>query len=421
MSSRADELRASVRVGFNAAFLGFAVLLGIVVWWTWRTFHDPHPMDLGLAYQAGRVALITGHPERLNSWDGTPFLGASMAVISRFFSQHLTWVLLTVLNLAAVLALAGVLLGRLRGIVSARWWWVLAFAVLSFSPLMSTVWTKQFNILALALAVGGFELLRRGQDRPAAFLIGLSISLKPLVFLVPFVLLVPRSTRRVALETIAWVIVLNVLGLILYAIRAHSLDALNPYTALQTFEGKAGLSNTWACAPDNFAPGALQCRLSGINNPTLQQIVVYSVVALFGVWAVDVLRGRGPRSWEVLAFAAPLSAMLSPLQWSHYQVLLLPLFVLLVVRFLTEGATFGAWAGLASAFFLASLMWQPYGTLVGAVRGVFSGMPQTPHDLQSIGTVAQFAQYTLLITALVWYAAHRRMRAAAPEASPGAG
>jgi hypothetical protein len=47
--------------------------------------------------------------------------------------------------------------------------------------------------------------------------------------------------------------------------------------------------------------------------------------------------------------------MLSPLEWSHYQVMLAPLFVLLLVRFTQDGAELDEWAGLAVAFVLASL------------------------------------------------------------------
>ena len=52
---------------------------------------------------------------------------------------------------------------------------------------MSTVWWKQFNVIALVLAAAGFDLMRHERRRPAAALIGLSVAIKPLALLLPVV------------------------------------------------------------------------------------------------------------------------------------------------------------------------------------------------------------------------------------------
>jgi hypothetical protein len=389
------------RIGL--APLGYAVLAAVVGWWTWRAYHDRLTLDVGLAYQAGQVAWSTGHPEHLYSWDGTPFLAAVMALVTRVMSGTTAAHLLNALNVGLVLGVIGVSLRRLRGLLSPTWWWLLGFGLVSFGPMMSSVWWKQFNVIALALAIGGFELLRRGRTHPGAGLIGLSISVKPLLFLLPFVLLVRRETRRAGALALGWAAALNLAAQGLMAARAGHLATLSAYPALHNFLEKARPANEWACDTENFAPGSLLCRLAGTPDWTAQHIIVGAAVVLLGIWVVEALRGRGWLSWELFAFTCPLSVMLSPLAWSHYQILLAPLFVLLLVRFTREGAVFGAWAGLAVAFLLASLVWRPYGTVIGAIRGVVSNKVETQHEFFAIASVAQFAQYVLVLTGIIWY------------------
>jgi Glycosyltransferase family 87 len=393
------------------ALVGYAALAGIVAWWTWRALHDPRGFDFRLYYKGGQVAWATGHPEHQSTWDGTPLLAAAMALLTRLMSLGTGADLITAVNLVLVVAAVAVVLRRLWGQISPVWWWVTAFALLSFGPTMSTVWWKQFNIIALALALGGFELLRRRRTQSAAALIGLSISIKPLIFLLPLILLARRETRRVGAFALGWVVALNMAGQALLSARAHDLGAISPIPALQNFIDKAKPGNVWACQSVNFAPGSLLCRLVGHQNWTLQHVVVWAVVALLGAGVIAALRGRGASSWELFAFTCALSVMLSPLAWAHYQIVLAPLFVLLLVRFTREGAGVLAWTGLASAFVLASLMWLPYGTLHGAISGLVSmhgqTRAQTVHDEHSVASFAQFAQYVLVVTGLLWYAGPR--------------
>ena len=118
-------------------------------------------MDAGLVYKAGEVAWETGHPEDFPTFVNTPFLAALAAVATRLVSIHTAADLLTVLNLLLVVGLIGFTLYHLRFVLSPLWWWVTAVALVSFAPMMSTVWWKQFNVIALALAVAGFDQLRR--------------------------------------------------------------------------------------------------------------------------------------------------------------------------------------------------------------------------------------------------------------------
>ena len=105
--------------------------------------------------------------------------------------------------------------------------------------------------------------------------------------------------------------------------------------------------------------------------------------------------------------------MLSPLAWSHYQIMLAPLFVLLLVRFTTEGATMATWFGLAVAFFLASVMLQPYGTVFG---GESRGAGLEGRRFVLVASVAGFAQYVLVLTGVLWFT---RRQAPSPDRSVG--
>lgn len=395
----------------KTAFIGYGALLALMGWWTWRALHDPLGWDAGLAYNGGQVAWATGHPEHLGTWTGTPFLAATMAVLSRAFSVHTVDDLVTIVNLALAAAVIAVVLHRLRPLLSEAWWWAAAFGLVTFAPLMSSVWEKQFNVIALTLALGGFELVRRGRHSYGAAAIGFSVALKPLVILLPFVMLASRETRRAGVKALGWILGLNVAAQALFAARAGDLGPLDPLIALRNFASKSHPS-LLACVNWNFAPGAMLCRLAGIQHPTLQRVVALLAVLLLGVWVIDALRCHPVTSWEVFAFVCALSAMLSPLAWTHYQIMLAPLFVLLLVRFTRERATVGEWAGLAVAFALASLMWKPYGTALGALHDLITDARSVPSEPNFTEGYAQFAQYILVVTGIMWYVSSRRATSA---------
>jgi Glycosyltransferase family 87 len=384
------------------AVVGFAGLVAVVVWWAWRAFHDPSNWDTGLAYSAGQVAWSTGHPEHLASWISTPFLGAVMALSSRLWNARHVADLVTVFNVVLWVGAVGVVLYRTRRLLLPVWWWIAAFGLIGFAPLMSSVWFKQFNVIALVLAAAGFELVRQRRVSWGAAAIGLSISIKPMVLLLPFVMLVRRGTRRASALAIAWVVGLNVAAQALFAERAHDLATLDPLIGVRNFLDKTKPS-IGVCLQLNFSPSSLLCRATGgTHDWTAQRIAAIVAVLLLGAWVVDALRGRDATSWEVFAFTCPLSVMLSVVAWTHYQIMLAPLFFLLLYRFTREGASAGAWAGFAVAFMLASLIWQPYGSAVSAIQGIFSSRPW--HEPTVLEGFAQFAQYILIISGVLWYA-----------------
>jgi hypothetical protein len=390
--------------------VALVVLGAAVAWWTWRALADAHGFDFRLYYHGGQAAWATGHPERVASWDGTPFLAAVLALASRLLSLRGAANAITLVNAGLALGGVAVLLRRLRGTLSPRGLILMALALLTFAPLLSTVWWKQFNLIALVAGAAGFDRLRQGRRASAAVLIGLSVSIKPLLFLLPVLLLTRRATRRAGAEAIAVVAALNLAGQALLATRAGSWAALNPLIALDNFLTKSRPSNVWACQSGNLAPSAAFCRMFGPGHLALVHLLVLVAVGVLAFAVAWVLADRTGTSWELFAFICPLCAMASPLAWAHYQILLAPLFILLVVRFAQGQAALGWWLALIGAFVLASLMWLPYGTLPDQVAVAFGRSPITrAQSWADEGTLlgpAQLAQYLVVATGLLWY--HRR-------------
>jgi Glycosyltransferase family 87 len=318
-------------------------------------------------------------------------------------SVHVAADLNSTLNLVVVVGVVVVVLRRLRPVLSPGWWRFTAFAMLTFGPMMTVVWWNQFDNMVLAAAIAGFDLLRRGRPRAGAAAIGISVAFKPLAILLPLVLLARRETRRAGAIAIGWVIGLNVLGQVFMAWRAHALGPLDPIKVLHDFANASAPSAGRACNPENFAPSSTLCQLAGEHDLLVQHLVVWAGCALLGVWIVEALRGRRGLSWEVFAFTCPMSVMVSPVAWSHYQVMLAPLFLLLLVRFTRQGATLGNWLGLAAAFVLASVVWRPYGTMQGAVIQVLTGAKGSEDAWVVTEEIAQFAQYVLIVTGVIWY------------------
>jgi len=400
-SGRAFARSIALRRGEAALGLALAIILGI---WAYVAFNDPAPLDTGLAYEGGQAARATGRPEALATWISLPLLAVVMGLVSLLVSVETAATLLTVLNLVTVLALlAGVWLA-LRPRLPLWAWWVSLAAAVCFAPMVSSLWWKQFNIIALALAVLGFWLIRRKRPGWAAAAIAVSICIKPIVLLLPLVLLLSRDSRRAGLYVVVAVGAILIASQGVLAIWAGELAALNPLPALSNFSMKSQPANIWACQFENFAPGSTVCRLSGGDDWNVVRAVVLGGVALMAVLFIDLLRGLPGRAWEPFALACVLSPMVSPIAWSHYQILLAPLLLVLFVDFVRRGAGISSWLLLSAGYALAMLFWQPYGSLPGWVRERVIGVEEPQRILIAVAGVAQFAQYVLLMTAAVWFA-----------------
>jgi hypothetical protein len=368
-----------------------------------RAFSDHTSFDVGLAYQGGEEALRTGHPEHLHTWISTPFLGMVMAGVAAIMSVETAATLLSVLNVVLMVGVIGAVWGKLRPQVSRRWWWTTLILAVLYAPAISSLWWKQMNLLALALAVLGFWLAGGGRHSRAGLAVAVSIGIKPLVILLPFVMLVQRRTRRAAVAAFAWGAGLLAVSQAFMAVQAGNLAAFSPLPELRTFSERAQPANIWACHPENYAPGSLLCRLVGGENWNWQRSVVLMFVAVLGFVLFDALRGREGGAWPVFACACLLSPMISPIAWSHYQVLLAPLFLVLAFELARGAAPAGPWALLVTAYVLVSITWRPYGTLPGAILHVVTGRVQNQTQLFGQFAVAQFAQYVLAMAAIAWF------------------
>jgi hypothetical protein len=107
--------------------------------------------------------------------------------------------------------------------------------------------------------------------------------------------------------------------------------------------------------------------------------------------------------------------MVSPLAWSHYQIMLAPLLVVLVVDFAHRRPAAAVWLTAVVGYLLCELVWRPNGTLPGALAHMFSNAPaETLTTEYAIFAYAAWAQYFLLLGAIVYYGAVTRGVLAGP-------
>lgn len=354
-----------------------------------------YPMDFGLAYHAGQEAWSGGHPERLLTWTGTPFLALVMAAITRAASLEVGTLAMLAANLVVWACLLLSVWSRLNGRVPAGWWWGTLITAAVFAPAITAIFWMQLNLIVLALALGGVALTGRS-ERAGGLLIGLALALKPILILLPFVLLLRRESRRAGAWAIAVAAMLSTIGLGFLAWRAGDLSVANPIAYLDQFMTK-GRGLTYACVPENYSPMGLLCRF-GVPSSTALTAVVAAMVLGVGWLLIRQLRDTPGAKWELFAAAGLLSPMLGPIGWAIYQVLLAPLMLLLAYQFWAERAPVFLWLNLAAVLLLTMLVWDPLESLA-----------RTPVPvLVTSYTLGQFAQYFLLLLWVQWM----RMRSA---------
>ena len=228
-----------------------------------------------------------------------------------------------------------------------------------------------------------------------------------LLVLLPLALLARRDSRRAGAWCLAWIALSAGLCQGVLAWRAGSVGPLSPLAFLGNFQDKTA---SWIYHPDNFSPQGLvhKANPQGAGEARgLQRAVLGAGLLLLLMMVNHLLRAHAGGSWEAFAFACLLSPMVSPVAWSHYQVLLAPLLLLLGVRFLRDGAHWTHWAWLLFAYALAALAQQPLGTVPGALRLALTGRPYSYVETTRVLILSSFAQYVLLAVALLWYARGR--------------
>jgi hypothetical protein len=341
--------------------------------------------DFGLAYHGGAEAWASGHPDRVFSWFSTPFLALVMALVGRVVSEQTGAHVFLGLNLLLWAALLVAVWTRLSSRVPPVWWWGTLIAAAVFSPGISSIFWLTFNLIAFGLALGGFLLIGR-HDKVAGLLIGLSLALKPILLLVPLVLLLRRESRSAGLWSIATAAALSVAGLVFLAWRAGDWSAADPVAYLSAFAAK-GRGPLAACVVQNYSPVAFLCRL-GVPTPAVVTLAIAAGAGLIGWLLSRRLRG----GWELFALACLVSPMIGPIEWASYQLLFAPLLLLLAYQFRAERAPVRLWIYLAAAFVMTEMVWDPFESLAGAPVVV----------LVVSYSIGQFAQYALILLWLWW-------------------
>lgn len=345
--------------------------------------------DFGLAYRGGVEAWATGYPQRVVTFSQTPFVALAMALVSRAAPEFVAARTYMALNLALWMMLLFVVWSRLRPHVPSGWWWATLAGAALFAPAVSTIFWLQFNLLVFVLALGGFVLIGR-HDRLAGLLIGVSLALKPVVILLPLVLLLRRRSRAAGAWSIVTAAGLTMLSFGFLAWRAQDLAALNPIAYLRGFVTK-GESDIVGCVAENYAPAAMLCRLGLHAYTEITVIVAATLVVLLWLMTRN-LPDTSEGNWEVFAAACFLSMMFGPIDWAHYGLLMGPLYLLLAYQFWRYGAPPFLWAGFAVSFLLVELVWDPLSSLAGA---------SIPLEI-FVYTAGQFGQYFLLLTWVRW-------------------
>lgn len=358
--------------------------------------------DFGLAYNGGLEAWNSGHPQRLDSWTGTPFYAVVMASITRLGSVEATAKVFMALDLVLLAALTYAVWDRLRDRVPAGWWWATLVAAAVFAPTISNIFWLQPNLFMYALVLGGFVLVGR-RDFLAGFLIGLSLAIKPIFVVVPLALLLRRESRTAGAWSLVTAAVLTLAGLGFLAWRAGDPAVANPVDYLSGFLGK-GQGAMFGCVPENYAPVATLCRL-GLEPSSLLTATVALVVVAAGWLLIRGLPAWPESRWAIFGLACLLSTMAGPINWASYGVLLIPLFLLLAYEFWRDGAPPPLWIALGLAYLLNELVWDPLESLA-----------RTPVAVVVFSySAGQFGKYVLLFAWVRW-----RMLRPRPAPAPSA-
>ncbi|HET9443354.1 MAG TPA: glycosyltransferase family 87 protein [Acidimicrobiales bacterium] len=383
----------------------------LVAWQVGVALRTGWAYDIGLALRGGQLAWETGRPEDLRTWISTPFLAAVMALVSRVTTKSGAAVGMTLLNGVVIVTLLAVTWRRLRRELGPIPWSLSLMAAAGFAPIVSSLWWKQLNIVALALAILGERLAQTRRPVAAGASTALSLAIKPILVLVPVAMLLRRDARRAGWWTLAWGGAALGLSQVFLAWRAGDAAALSPLNAVRNFAHKSRPENLWGCHAENFSPQSTLCRLAGPESLDTGRLVVTGGVLVLAVVVLHVVRRAEPASptdgWLPFAFAAALSPLFSPIAWAHYQLVLAPLLVLLVCRLAAQRAPVAWWLALLAAFALTQLMWRPPGSLPGAVRELLTGQPETKEQRFAVASVATVGQYAVIMTALATFRPRR--------------
>jgi len=351
--------------------------------------------DFGIYYHGGATAWDTGRPGLADGWVGTPFAAAVLASMTRILRLADAARLVTAVNLAIVATAAVALWRMLRSHLRAG----LALAVtagstLLFAPVVSTIWWRQLNLVALGLAVLGFLQVRRGRPGSGAALIGSSLALKPLFVVLPVALVLRRETRRAGVHALAWTAGLLTLGQVFLAARASDARLLEPWRAYRDFTTPAfDAAGSHACHPANVSLQATMCRVVGDHLWSAQRLLALGIAVAITWASLSAVRRYRGTSFEYMAVACGISPLFGPIAWTHYQIALAPLLIVVLLH-LVLTPRWIAWVLVICAYVGLSLVWSPAMAVPRLASDWFGGTPL--HDSFVLMRVAMVFQYLLI-------------------------
>jgi arabinofuranan 3-O-arabinosyltransferase len=184
---------------------------------------------------------------------------------------------------------------------------------------------ENFTLLLIPLAAGFFLALDRDRPLAAAVVLGISLTIKPLLAPLVLVLLLRRRWRETGVAVLIPV-VLSVIALVV-VVAVHADFSGFVHEVEHTF-------STNASRPWNTSLSAMAKYLhlpSGLGLLARIAVVVVSLFACWRIWAQTQLRTAEQTVW----FSAPLFVILIlcfSFAWGYYSLLLLPLGFVALLR-----------------------------------------------------------------------------------------
>ena len=204
-------------------------------------------------------------------------------------------------------------------------WGISAFAVfavvyLAFYPLADAIYLTQTQVWIWFFLVTAAFVHQRGRPAAAGVALGLAVSIKPHLIVVPALLtIVPQLRRRMITASAVTIALLGVISLAWVGLKNLADYAVNTLPSL---------SAGYAYYPNQSANGLL-LRLGGYADPAVFNLAprvpwVQLVSSLFGLLVLTVtaivLRRRSDRSDDLMCFALATAGatLASPVIWMHH-------------------------------------------------------------------------------------------------------
>jgi hypothetical protein len=342
---------------------GLLVSVALIAYFISRSF-DPHAADFKSFYSAGYAVTHPGIPlYDLIALDENPFgevfkLPPPAAVylaplsLGTIQEARLAWRIV----LVAALFAAYVLLTRAFGVTTFSWPWLAGLAAwASFSPAQISVGEGQWDPLILLALAAAAAAIASGREIAAGVLVAVAATIK----VYPAIVAVYFLARRRGAPLLAG-------ALTGFALMALGVIVVGPNEAIAYLTRVLPASGVTTAYPDNQTIGGILARamtddfkpfplVDAEGLDLAIRLIAVGLIAGCG-WLIAASHSNDPLD-RALQFAllVPVTILVLPAGWTHYQtILLLPLF-LLALAMARRGHGWIAWLALGVAFWLTAL------------------------------------------------------------------